>query len=56
MLQHLLWLVIGPSMLLPQTFPKQLVFGFHLADVLDVLGFILYSSHFPLRPALPEGY
>ena len=43
--RHLLWLVIGPSLLLPQTFSEQLVFGCHLADVLlDVLGFILYGG------------
>ena len=43
--RRLLWAVIGPSLLLPQTFPEQLVFGCHLADVLlDVLGFIQYGG------------
>ena len=45
MQRHRLWLVISPSLLLPQTFSEQLVFGYHLADVLlDVLGFILYGD------------
>ena len=39
--RHLLWWVIGHCLLLPQTFPEQLVFGCHLEDVLlDVVGFI----------------
>ena len=43
--RHVLWLVIGPSLLLPQTFPEQLIFGYHLAYVLlDVLGFIQYGD------------
>ena len=57
--RHLLWLVIGPSLLLPQTFSEQLVFGCHLADVLlDVLGFILYgdlNTHQALSTLFPAG-
>ena len=43
--RHLLWVVICPSLRLPQTFPEQLGFGCHLADVLlNLLGCVQDGS------------